>query len=474
MLANGPFIWQPGTLKPVENAWSWTKLTNVVWIDQPIGSGFSVGDITARDEADVAKQFMGFWKNFIDTYSMQGYKVYVTGSSYSGMYCPYIASAMLDANDKTYFDVSGMLIFDGVYSLETLSEDLPVVAFHDSWERVFNFNDTFKSQIRAAAQKCGYQDYLTKYLAFPPAGVQPSRLPGTEADGSFTTGCDIFNSVFLAALDENPCFSPYEIFHRCPRPLDPLGFSDGTGFVPDGFGPLYLNRSDVKAAINAPVDQEWVFCSSMAANGKTVFVNGTDLSLAAGPGSQPVIPNVIDKTQNVIIGHGARDFVLIADGTLLAIQNLTWGGKLGFQEKPSTPLIMPELSVTGQNAIGLGITTGGGAGVVGTVHSERGLTYLGVEAAGHFLIVDSPEVAFRSVEVLLGRVDGFQSVKAFTTDAGATSSSGLGNGTRNGAAGGTSSSQTKSNVNGASRIDARGVLMGLSVSLAVMVASLVM
>jgi hypothetical protein len=26
---------------------------------------------------------MGFWKNFINTFSMQGYKVYVTGESYA-------------------------------------------------------------------------------------------------------------------------------------------------------------------------------------------------------------------------------------------------------------------------------------------------------------------------------------------------------------------------------------------------------
>ena len=37
----------------------------MVWVDQPIGSGFSHGTVTARNEEDVAKQFMGFWKNFI-------------------------------------------------------------------------------------------------------------------------------------------------------------------------------------------------------------------------------------------------------------------------------------------------------------------------------------------------------------------------------------------------------------------------
>lgn len=38
---NGPFLWQSGTYSPIENPWSWTNLTNMVWVDQPIGTGFS-------------------------------------------------------------------------------------------------------------------------------------------------------------------------------------------------------------------------------------------------------------------------------------------------------------------------------------------------------------------------------------------------------------------------------------------------
>lgn len=33
---NGPFTWKPGTYQPLQNSWSWTNLTNVVWIDQPV------------------------------------------------------------------------------------------------------------------------------------------------------------------------------------------------------------------------------------------------------------------------------------------------------------------------------------------------------------------------------------------------------------------------------------------------------
>ncbi|KAK5658252.1 hypothetical protein OQA88_2227 [Cercophora sp. LCS_1] len=416
---NGPMLWVPGTLKPIENKWSWHHLTNVVWIDQPVGSGFSQGTPTARDENDVAQQFLGFWQNFINTFALQGYKIYVTGSSYSGMYVPYISSAMLDRNDAVNFNLSGMMVFDGLFSKDPIARDIPVATFVDQWKGLLPFNDTFSSAIRLAADQCGYTDYLTRFMVFPPSGVQPSNLPGQLLDNTPRPECNLFFNIYLAALELNPCFNIYEISSRCPFVLDPLGFTVGTNFLPDDFGPVYLNRPDVKAAINAPVNHTWEFCSS-----EPVFVNGTDLSQNAGPGSQPVIPRVIEATQNVIFGHGSRDFVLIADGTLLTIQNLTWGGELGFQDKPTQPLYIPyHDNEDVQNVAG--------AGIVGTAHTERGLTYFGVAPAGHFLTQDQPAVAFRGVEVLLGRIANFQSTEPFTTDVNATAQPAvpLGNGT---------------------------------------------
>jgi carboxypeptidase D len=40
-------------------------------------------------------------------FGIENHKIYVTGESYAGRYVPYIADAMLDQNDKCYFDVQG-------------------------------------------------------------------------------------------------------------------------------------------------------------------------------------------------------------------------------------------------------------------------------------------------------------------------------------------------------------------------------
>lgn len=109
---NGPFLWQPGTYQPVRNMYSWTNLTNMVYIDQPAGTGFSPGPPTVNDEIDVSNQFNDFWRRFIDTFGMQGYKVYITGESYAGQYIPYIAEGFINQNDTAHFNLEGIQIND--------------------------------------------------------------------------------------------------------------------------------------------------------------------------------------------------------------------------------------------------------------------------------------------------------------------------------------------------------------------------
>lgn len=65
------------------------------------------GNGTARNESDIAKDFVGFYKNWQKVFGIENYKTYVTGESYAGRYVPYIAAEMLNQKDKTYFDVGG-------------------------------------------------------------------------------------------------------------------------------------------------------------------------------------------------------------------------------------------------------------------------------------------------------------------------------------------------------------------------------
>ena len=128
---NGPFLWQYGTFAPVQNPWTWVNLTNMVWVEQPVGTGFSQGNATATDETDVAAQFLGFFKNFVDTFGLQNRKVYITGESYAGYYVPYIADAMLNSNDTTYYNVESIMIYDPSTSTEAVQQQSMYPTTHE-------------------------------------------------------------------------------------------------------------------------------------------------------------------------------------------------------------------------------------------------------------------------------------------------------------------------------------------------------
>ena len=109
---NGPIQWQYGTFKPVPNPYSWTNLTSMIWVEQPVGTGFSQGTPKATSSEDVAYEFLGFFKSFQDTFGLANKKIYITGESYAGYYVPYIADAMFKSNDTKHFDVKGVMIYD--------------------------------------------------------------------------------------------------------------------------------------------------------------------------------------------------------------------------------------------------------------------------------------------------------------------------------------------------------------------------
>jgi carboxypeptidase D len=81
-------------------------------VDQPIGTGYSIGTPTATTEEETADDFIKFFKNFETLFGITNFKIYVTGESYGGRYISYISSAMLDQDDAEYFNLSGVLLYD--------------------------------------------------------------------------------------------------------------------------------------------------------------------------------------------------------------------------------------------------------------------------------------------------------------------------------------------------------------------------
>lgn len=98
-----------------------------------------------------------------------------------------------------------MAINDPIIGDDTVQEEMTVLPFVEKWSELFYLNETFLDDVRANASRCGYTDFLEKYLTFPPP---PGSFP--YVNGS-VEGCDLFTSVLEAVLEINPCFDLYHI-----------------------------------------------------------------------------------------------------------------------------------------------------------------------------------------------------------------------------------------------------------------------
>jgi carboxypeptidase D len=403
---NGLFIWGWGQSSATINQYSWVNETNVLWVEYPIGLGFSTGNVTATSEEETAADFLGFFKNFEETFGIKNYKIYVTGESYAGRYVPYVSAAMLDKKDKEYYDLSGAILYDPVIGqYEYVGQSVPLVPYVKKYAEFFNYNETFLQYLDTAYEQCGYKEYYEKYMAFPPAGVQPQLIGGTPQNSKASVDCDVWSAAYIAASQPNPCFNVYEISSMCPVLSDPLGFPGDLIYQYPGMGGIYFDRKDVKEAMHAPQDVTWAECSGpVFADRSGPYKNG-DNSLDP---IQKVLPQIIEATGRVLVSNGNYDMEIITAGTLLSIQNMTWGGQMGFQQEPCEPIDikLPDLqwaqAFADSGQIGF---DGPGQGIMGIQHFERGLMWAETFQSGHMQPQFQPRSSYLHLQWMLGRID---------------------------------------------------------------------
>jgi carboxypeptidase D len=96
---------------------------------------------------------------------------------------------------------------------------------------------------------------------------------------------------------------------------------------------------------------------------------------------------------------------------------MTWNGKQGFQKPPVEPFFVPYTDALDRIANGHSSTpwtADAGAGILGTAHTERGLTFSTVYGSGHEIPQYVPGAGYRHLEFLLGRIDSLQQKGPFT------------------------------------------------------------
>lgn len=174
----------------------------MVWVEQPIGTGFTQGNASAKSEADAAQQFLGFWRNFVKTFEMQGYDVYIAGESYAGMFIPHIADAMFATNDTISFNLQATMLLDPLITRHEVMREMQTVSFVKEWNVLLGLNNSFVSDLERRDRACGYSQFMRDYLKYPAVGKLPP--PPERSAGSYTDDCEVWDAVIDAASLINP------------------------------------------------------------------------------------------------------------------------------------------------------------------------------------------------------------------------------------------------------------------------------
>ena len=156
--------------------------------------------------------------------------------------------------------------------------------------------------------------------------------------------------------------------------------------------------------MHAPQNIAWAECNYPVFTGEVAGTGPEGEGDTSPDPIQHVLPQVIEGTNRVLVGNGDYDMIIITNGTLMSIQNMTWNGKLGFQTQPSTPininipdLVYPE--VFNENGLQ---GADGPQGVMGIQHYERGLMWVETFQSGHMEPEFQPRASYRHLLWLLG------------------------------------------------------------------------
>lgn len=347
MTENGPFRPKPNGTALFTNPYSWNKLTNMVYIEQPAGVGFSTApsDFTGYNDAQAATDNANFVTGFFKLFPQYATNpFYISSESYGGHYMPTLALQIV--KNKNVPNFKGFLV----------GNPLTYMPYRD-----YGMYGTYYGH------QLIDQPVWDKYLA---AGCKEDDSSATCGDlmsqmDAYTAGLDPY------ALDFPVCTTDaatgrHERFAMQKNVLRSRNQKLG-GYWPDEYdacsgdnAAMYLNRKDVQAAINVEGSVVWADCSDSVGN----LYNLTDVVAPM----MPVYKELIDG------GYGLHILVYSGDddSVCATLGSQQWIWNLGYDNtKPWAPWNME-----GQ--------------VAGYYAAFKGFAFATIHGAGHMVPATRP------------------------------------------------------------------------------------
>ncbi|KAK8703065.1 hypothetical protein V6N13_021395 [Hibiscus sabdariffa] len=156
---NGPF--RPNGEVLVRNYYSWNREANMLYLETPIGVGFSYAtnssSYVAVDDETTARDNLVFLQNWFRKFPNYRHRdLYVTGESYAGHYIPQLAKLMVEFNKKqNLFNLKGIALGNPVLEFAT--------DFNSRAEYFWSHGLISDSTYKAFTSVCNYSRYVSEY-----------------------------------------------------------------------------------------------------------------------------------------------------------------------------------------------------------------------------------------------------------------------------------------------------------------------
>jgi carboxypeptidase C (cathepsin A) len=336
---NGPFhIKDDLTLE--ESEYGWDVNHNMIFVDQPINTGFSYSDDPRDriyDEHGVAEDMLDFFQEFLAAHpELDGREVYITGESYAGHYVPAVSNKLFtynkEANTTKPINFKGLAVGNGL-----TDPTIQYGAYSDYAVMNKLISESTRTRMRAIYPLCKFGAQICNRLKV-----------GFVCELALVFCQD---TQFAPVMVLNPTMNVYDIRKKC---IGPLCYD---------FSKLdrYINQESVRKELGVG-DRKWEACSmSVHADMMGDWLRNYDT----------VIPGMLQDGIRVMIYAGVEDFICNWVGNQRWVDALPWSGSGKWAGAPER-----KWAVNGTEA--------------GTVKNVGPLTFVKVAGAGHMVPMDQP------------------------------------------------------------------------------------
>ncbi|ODV94998.1 hypothetical protein PACTADRAFT_76586 [Pachysolen tannophilus NRRL Y-2460] len=332
-------------IKPQFNPYSWNSNASVIFLEQPVGVGYSyagsgsskIGTTTAasRDVYVFLELFFQKFPEFLNN------KFHIAGESYAGHYIPGIASEIINHADRS-FQLSSVLIGNGITdSLIQYKYYQPMACGEGGYKQVISDEDC--ENLEEVYPRCArliQSCYNTESVfACVPANIY----------------CE---SKIMSPYDKTG-LNVYDIRKKCDEN------SDGC-YADMDYSTQFLNKPEVMEALGAEVEK-YVSCDESVF--RDFFLTGDEMKPFQG-----YVAEILEKNVPVLLYAGDKDYICNWLGNHAWSDALEWSGHDEYLAKSLQPWYTLDNNT-----------------FAGEVKSYGNFTFLRVFDAGHMVPHDQPE-----------------------------------------------------------------------------------